>query len=55
MTDRAIGRARDVVVLGYAAEARREGGEPYRCVCTSTWRADDGGWKLVQHQQTLVG
>ena len=56
MTGRAVGRAGGVVVLGYAAEGRREGAAPYRCLCTSTYRRTDGGaWKLVQHQQTPVG
>jgi uncharacterized membrane protein len=56
MTDRALGRAgAGVVVLGYAAEGRREGAAPYRCLCTSTYRSDGGAWKLVQHQQTPAG
>ena len=53
MSARATGRAGEgVIVLGYAAEARREGAEPYRCVCTSTYIAEAGAWKLVQHQQS---
>lgn len=56
MSDRVIGRPSDaVVVLGYSAEGQRDGAAPYRCFCTSTYRADDGAWKLVQHQQTLTG
>ena len=56
MTDRTISRAGDtVIVLGYSAEGEREGAEPYRCFCTSTYRADVEGWKLVQHQQTPAG
>jgi len=39
-------------VLAYRAEARRAEGAPYRAVCTSVWRRDGGGWRLVQHQQT---
>lgn len=55
MTDRTISRAGDaVVVLGYTAEGQREGAQPYRCFCTSTYRAVGEGWKLVQHQQTLA-
>ena len=55
ITDRAIGRAGNgVIVLGYTAEGRRDGAEPYRCYCTSTYRADGGTWKLVQHQQTIA-
>ena len=56
MTNRELGRAGDrVIVLGYRAEGRREGAEPYQCFCTSTYRADGGRWTLVQHQQTLAG
>lgn len=56
ITSRSVGRAGDaVVVLGYTAEGRRDGAEPYRCFCTSTYRADGGHWKLVQHQQTMAG
>jgi hypothetical protein len=56
MIDRDVGRAGDtVIVLGYRAESSRNGAEPYRCFCTSTYRADGGRWKLVQHQQTLAG
>lgn len=53
ISDRAVGRPSEgLVVLGYAAEARRDGSPPYRCLCTSTWRLDEGEWRLVQHQQT---
>lgn len=56
MTARASGRAGDaVIVLGYTAEGRREGAQPYRCFCTSTYRAAGEHWKLVQHQQTPAG
>ncbi len=55
MTSQSVGRASDsVLVLGYTAEARREGEEPYGCFCTSTYRADGDRWLLVQHQQTLA-
>jgi Domain of unknown function (DUF4440) len=55
MTDRAVSRpGGTVIVLGYTAEGRRDGAEPYRCFCTSTYRADGGHWKLVQHQQTMA-
>lgn len=40
--------AEDVAVLAYAAFARREGAEPYRAYCTSTYVRG----RLVQHQQT---
>lgn len=56
MMDRVIRRPHDnIMVLGYAAVGWRDGEEPYRCFCTSTYRADDEHWKLVQHQQTLSG
>jgi hypothetical protein len=56
MTDRAVGRPGDsVVVLGYKAEGRRDGAEPYLAFCTSTYRSDEGIWKLVQHHQTFAG
>lgn len=56
MTGRAVGRAgEDVIVLGYTAEGRRDGAEPYRCFCTSTYRADGERWRLAQHQQTVAG
>jgi hypothetical protein len=56
ITNRAIGHAGDgVIVLGYIAEGHREGADPYRAFCTSTYRADRDTWKLVQHQQTLAG
>ena len=43
-----------VFVLGYTAEGKRNGEQPYRCFCTSTYRADGERWKLVQHQQTMA-
>lgn len=55
ITGRTIGRPGDeVLVLGYKAEGRREGAEPYLALCTSTYRRDSGAWKLVQHQQTFT-
>jgi hypothetical protein len=44
--------ADDLAVLAYRAVARREGGAPYRAWCTSTYRLDEGRWRLLQHQQT---
>ena len=38
--------------LVYTARARREGEEEYVAAMTSVYRRDDGGWKLVIHQQT---
>lgn len=56
MTERALGRPGDaVLVLGYTALGRRDGAAPYLAFCTSTYRRDQGMWKLVQHQQTLAG
>jgi len=56
MTDRAFSPAGDaVIVLGYAAEAKRDGQKPYRCMCTSTYRADGQTWRMVQHQQSPAG
>lgn len=53
MRDRAIGRAGDAAaVLAYSAEAHREGADPYRCLCTSTYRRDADAWRLIQHQQS---
>lgn len=55
MTDCSLGKAgHSVIVLGYTARGQREGAEPYRCFCTSTYRADGERWKLMQHQQTLA-
>lgn len=58
VSERRIGRpAVDVIVLAYKAEGRRAEGEqaePYRCVCTSTYRHDGNRWRLVRHQQTLA-
>lgn len=47
MTGRSIGRASEaVIVLGYTAEGKRDGAQPYRCFCTSTYRPDGQRWKL---------
>ena len=55
MKDCSVGRAGSaVIVLAYTAEGRRDGDEPYRCLCTSTYRADGECWKLVQHQQSVA-
>ena len=55
MSNGALGRpGNTLVVLGYAAQAQREGALPYRCFCTSSYRLDAGTWKLVQHQQTIA-
>jgi hypothetical protein len=53
MEDRTIGRAgKDVVAIAYRAVGQREEADPYRCLCTSTYRRKDDHWLLVQHQQT---
>ncbi|MFN7023409.1 MAG: DUF4440 domain-containing protein [Pseudorhizobium sp.] len=55
MWDRTTSRAgNDLVVLGYTAEGQRKGESPYRCFCTSTYRAVGENWRLVQHQQTVA-
>jgi hypothetical protein len=55
MSERVAARAwSSVIVLGYKAEGRRPGAEPYLVFCTSTYRADGSTWRLVQHQQTLA-
>jgi hypothetical protein len=53
MTERMVAQAvADLVVLAYRAEGRRPGADPYRALCTSTYRRDGARWRLVQHQQT---
>lgn len=42
------------VVIAYRASAERRGSPSYGAICTSTYHATDTGWKLIQHQQTLV-
>ena len=41
-----------LLVLAYRAEGHRAGAAPYRCLCSSTYRADGRDWRIVQHQQT---
>ena len=45
---------RNLVVLGYRADARRTGEAPYQAFCSSTYHDDHGDWRLVQHQQTVA-
>ena len=53
MDERQLARPADgIAVLAYRAVGRREGAEPYRTLCTSTYRRDGPRWRLVQHQQT---
>jgi hypothetical protein len=41
----------DGAVVAYTARARR-GDNDYRALINSTYVRDDGGWRLVVHQQT---
>jgi len=54
MSDRILARPREsIAVLAYHAKARRPGeNAAYTAICTSTYVAREGGWRLVQHQQT---
>ena len=53
MSERKLQRpSADLMVLGYVAEGRREQTVSQQLVCSSTYRRDGGGWKLIQHQQT---
>ena len=55
MTERRVARpGPGVLVLGYRARGERKGARPYEAFCTSTYRATEHGWMLVQHQQTPV-
>lgn len=48
-----LGHVRDdLVVAAYRAEAARDAGSPYRCVCTSTYLRVGDAWRLIQHQQS---
>lgn len=43
-----------LIVIGYTAQAKREGGEAYGAHCTSTLRRlSHEDWRVVQHQQTV--
>jgi len=46
--------AEGIAVLAYHARARRDGGDDYAALCTSTYVLKDGGWRIAQHQQTSV-
>lgn len=53
MDHKTVGHAgEDIAVVAYRAVGQREEGDPYRCLCTSTYRRKDDQWLLVQHQQT---
>ncbi len=45
----------DGVVLRYHATARADGEDVYTAHCTSTYRRDASGLKLVAHRQRAVG
>ena len=53
MQDRVLAQPNEsVAVLAYAAEGRRDGAEPYRALCTSTYIRMGDTWRIAQHQQT---
>ena len=55
MSERHLARpGSELVVLGYRARAIRAGAEAYEAYCTSSYRRDEDGWRLVQHQQTPI-
>ncbi len=55
MTQRQMARVgRTNIVLAYHANARRDQTEPFEGFCSSTYRAGDDGWKLIQHQQAVI-
>ncbi|NBC88848.1 MAG: DUF4440 domain-containing protein [Alphaproteobacteria bacterium] len=51
---RAEAPAEGLALLFYRGEGVRPDGSTYAAYCTSTYCAADGGWRLVQHQQTPV-
>ena len=54
MSERHLARPTpDVSVLAYRARGERSGASAaYDAYCTSTYRREAGGWRLLQHQQT---
>lgn len=54
MSDQRAITAGTMAVLAYAAEGRREGAEPYRARCISTYVKQPEGWRMISHQQTPV-
>lgn len=55
MDDTRVARpAENVAVLTYEVTAKREGGDPYKALISSTYISVDGSWKLAHHQQTPV-
>ncbi|WP_088624608.1 nuclear transport factor 2 family protein [Oceanicola sp. 22II-s10i] len=54
MEGRHVSETDGLTVLSYRARAVREGDPVCEALCTSTWIWRDGGWLLVQHQQSPV-
>lgn len=52
MRDRKLNIRGSVAVLAYKAEAEREGAPIQTMLCASTYLREDGGWRLMSHQQT---
>jgi hypothetical protein len=53
MSQRRLRRSGETaVVLAYRGEAVRPDGPPYGALCSSTYVALAGTWRLAQHQQT---
>lgn len=52
MLERSATRLGGTVVLAYRASAERDGQEPYRALCSSTYALAGGAWLLLSHQQT---
>jgi len=53
ISDTVLTRPTDnTAILAYHAVARRGDNTPYWALCTSTYVATGGDWKIVQHQQT---
>ena len=52
MSERRINLRGNVAVLAYKAEAEREGAPIQTMLCASTYVREEGGWRLVSHQQT---
>ena len=52
LADRHDIRRNGLAIIAYSAIARREDGEPYRALCSSTYIDQGGTWMLLFHQQT---
>ena len=54
LTERRVSRPQEgLIVVGYRAEAKGAGAQPYTAYCTSTYRRlEQDHWVVVQHQQT---